>query len=198
MAPLTAVRTWVQHRMSLQLSPDLLSLSLLYCRQVETAVRADYDMKCCLVTATLSLPHPPALSADAARQPPAATVGQRVNFQCDRLAEPHREIRVVLHRVLGQRVDEDIEPVAVHHQVGHHMRELVGLEQDQNISDWVRPARRVAEGLDLDLAMRPECRAHPFGNGACACRIVVDVGVIAQVMDGFGSFLGHRASLPAG
>ncbi|HEY5870208.1 MAG TPA: hypothetical protein VI542_32340, partial [Candidatus Tectomicrobia bacterium] len=35
--------------------------------------------------------HPPALSADAARQPPTATVGQRVNFQFDRLAEPHRE-----------------------------------------------------------------------------------------------------------
>ena len=67
--------------------------------------------------------HPPVLSTDAARQPPAATVGQRVNVQCDRLAEPHREIRVVLHRVLGQRVDEDIEPVAVHHQVGHHLLE---------------------------------------------------------------------------
>ena len=59
--------------------------------------------------------HPPALRADAARQPPAATVGQRVNVQCDRLAEPQREIRVVRHRVLGQRVDEDIEPGAVHH-----------------------------------------------------------------------------------
>jgi hypothetical protein len=35
-------------------------------------------------------------------------VGQRVNFQFDRLAEPHCEIGVVLHRVLGQRVDQDI------------------------------------------------------------------------------------------
>jgi hypothetical protein len=43
----------------------------------------------------------------------------------------------------------------------------------------VRPARRVAEGLDLDLALRPKRRAHPFGNGAGAGRIVVDVGVIA-------------------
>jgi hypothetical protein len=45
--------------------------------------------------------------------------------------------------------------------------------------------------------MLPECRAHPFGNGACACRIVVDVGVIAQVIDGFCRVLGYRASLPA-
>src|SRR5215471_3161470 len=127
------------------------------------------------------------LSADTARQPPAATVGQRVYFQCDWLAEPHREIRVVLHRILGQRVDEDIEPGAVHHQVGHHLRELVGREKDQHVGDRVRPHRCVAEGLDLDLAMRPERRAHPFGNGACACRLVVDVGVIAQVMDGFCS-----------
>src|SRR5262245_26874951 len=44
---------------------------------------------------------PPALSADAARQPPAATGGQRVNFQCDRLAEPQRQIRVVRHRNLS-------------------------------------------------------------------------------------------------
>ena len=126
--------------------------------------------------------HPPALRADAARQPPAATVGQRVNVQCDRLAEPQREIRVVRHRVLGQRVDENIEPVAVQHQVGHHMLELVGLENDQNVGDRVRPDRRVAEGIDLDLEILPERRAHPFGNGACACRIVVDVGVIAQVI----------------
>src|SRR5262249_57852668 len=51
--------------------------------------------------------HPPALCADAARQPPAAPVGQRVNVQCDRLAEPPRKIRVVFHRGLGQRVDDD-------------------------------------------------------------------------------------------
>ena len=132
--------------------------------------------------------HPPALRADAARQPPAATVGQRVNVQCDRRAEPQREIRVVRHRVLGQRVDEDIEPVAVHHQVGHHLRELVGLENDQHVGARVRPARRVAEGLDLDLALRPERRAHPFGNGAGAGRIVVDVGVMAQVMTDFAVF----------
>jgi hypothetical protein len=75
----------------------------------------------------------------------AATVGQRVHFQCDRRAEPHRKIRVVRHRVLGQRVDEDIEPSAVHHQVGDHLRELVGLENDQHVGARVRPDRRVAK-----------------------------------------------------
>jgi hypothetical protein len=126
--------------------------------------------------------HPPALRADAARQPPATTVGQRVNVQGDRLAEPQRELRVVRHRVLGQRVDEDIEPGAVHHQVGHHLRELVGCENDQHVGARVRPARRVAEGLDLDLALRPERRAHPFGHCTGAGRIVVDVGVIAYCL----------------
>ena len=72
--------------------------------------------------------------------------------------------------VLGQRVDKDIEPSAVHHQVGDHLRELVGLKNDQHVGARVRPARRVAEGLDLDLALRPERRAHP-GNGAGAGRI---------------------------
>jgi hypothetical protein len=42
---------------------------------------------------------------------------------------------VVFHRVLGQRVDEDIEPGAVHHQVGDHLRELVGRENDGGVSN---------------------------------------------------------------
>ena len=54
-----------------------------------------------------------ALCTDPAWQPTAATVRQRVNFQFDRVAEPHHVIGVVLHRVFGQRVDEDIEPVAM-------------------------------------------------------------------------------------
>src|SRR5205807_7385147 len=85
-----------------------------------------------------------------ARQPPAAAVGQCVKFQLDRVAEPDREIAMVLHRVLGQRVDQYVEPVAVQHQIRHDVFELVGLENDQNIGDRVRPDRRVAEAVDLD------------------------------------------------
>ena len=41
-------------------------------------------------------------------------------------------------------------PVAVHHQIRHDMFELVGLENDQNVGDRVRPDRRIAEAVDLD------------------------------------------------
>jgi len=72
------------------------------------------------------------------------------------------------------RGDEDIEPGAVHHQVGDHLRELVGRENDQHVGARVWPARRVAEGLDLDLALLPSA-AHTPSQRPGACRIVVDV-----------------------
>ena len=68
------------------------------------------------------------------------------------------------------------------------MLELVGLENKQHIGARVRPDRRVAEGIDLDLKIRLKPGAHPFSHRACACWIVVDVGVIAQVIDGFLQF----------
>src|SRR5438445_12539475 len=52
----------------------------------------------------------------AARQPPAAAVRQCVEPQLDRVAEPDRVAAVILDRILGQRVDQDVEPVAVQHQ----------------------------------------------------------------------------------
>ena len=123
---------------------------------------------------------------------------QGVKFQLDRVAKPDRVTAVVLHRVLGQRMDQYVEPLAVQHQMGHDMLELVGLENDQYIGDRVRPDRRVAEAVDLDRELLAERGAHSLGDGARLCRVVVDVGVIAQIRDGLLGILGHRAALPAG
>src|SRR5882757_2499598 len=67
-------------------------------------------------------------AGSTARQPPAAAVGQCVEPQLDRVAEPDRVAAVILDRILGQRVDQHIEPLAVQHQKRHDMLELVGLE----------------------------------------------------------------------
>jgi hypothetical protein len=52
---------------------------------------------------------------------------------------------MVLHRVLGKRMHQYVEPAAVQHQIRHDVLELFGLENDQNISDRMRPDCRVAE-----------------------------------------------------
>ena len=71
------------------------------------------------------------------------------------------------------------------------MLELVGLEDDQNIGDRVRPDRRVAEAVDLDRKLLLDCGAHSLGDGARLCRVVINVGVVAQVRDGLRGLLGH-------
>ena len=73
---------------------------------------------------------------------------------------------MVLHRALGQRVDQYVEPVAVQHQIRHDMFELVGLENDQNVGDRVRPDRRITEAVDLDPELLVNRSAHSLGDGA--------------------------------
>src|SRR6266851_8493826 len=87
---------------------------------------------------------------DPARQLAAPAAGQRVKLQLDRVAQPDRVEAVVLDRVQGQRVDQDVEPVAVQHQIRYDMLELVGLEDDQDIGNRVRPARLVTKTVDLE------------------------------------------------
>src|SRR5262245_61695077 len=77
------------------------------------------------------------------------------------------------------------------------MLELVGLEDDENIGDRMRPDRRVAEAVDLDRELLAERAAHPFGDGTRLGRVVIDVGVIAQVPYGFRGLLDHLSFLPA-
>src|SRR5215469_1743704 len=100
---------------------------------------------------TPSRPTTHSLRADPAGQTPAATVGQRVKLQLDRIAEPNRIIAVVFHSVSGQRVDQDVEAVSVQHQIWHDVFELVGLENDQSVADRVRSTRRIAELFNLDV-----------------------------------------------
>jgi hypothetical protein len=45
----------------------------------------------------------------------------------------------------------------------------------------VRPDRLVAKPVVLHRKFLFDCRAHPFGDASGLCRLVVDVGVIAQV-----------------
>src|SRR6202022_1632887 len=78
------------------------------------------------------------------------------------------------------------------------MLKLVGLENDQNIGDRVRPDGCVAEAVDLDRELLLDRGAHALGDGAGLRRVVIDVGVIAQIRDGLRGFLGHRTALPAG
>ena len=91
---------------------------------------------------------------------------QGVKLQLDRVAEPDRKTAVVLHRVLGQRVHQYVEPGAVEHPIRHDVLELIGLKNDWNIGDRVRSDRRVAEAVDLDRELLAERGAHALGDGA--------------------------------
>src|SRR5690242_15842090 len=106
------------------------------------------------------MPYCASLCAYPAWQPPAAAVRQRVQFQLDRVAEPDRKTAVVLHRVLGQRMHQHVEPAAVQHQIRHDMLELLGLENDQNIGVRMRSDRRVTEAVDLDRKLLADVCAH--------------------------------------
>ena len=98
---------------------------------------------------------------------------QRVQFQLDRVAEPDRVTAVVLDRVGGQRVDQYVEPVAIQHQIGHDMLELVRFENDERIADRMRPARSIAELLDFDRELFAERGAYALGDGARFCHVVI-------------------------
>ena len=78
------------------------------------------------------------------------------------------------------------------------MLKLVGLKNDQDIGDRVRPDRRVAEAVDLDREFLADPGAHLFGDGPRLCRVVIDVGMIAEVPDRLCRLLDHCAVLPAG
>jgi hypothetical protein len=59
----------------------------------------------------------------------------------------------------------------------------------------VRPARRISEFLDFHIELLAECRAHALGDGARLYRIVIDMGMIAEVLDGVRGLLQrYRAS----
>src|SRR4029077_13445127 len=91
-----------------------------------------------------------------------------------------------------------VESVAVQHQIRHDMLELIGLEDDQGIADRVRSARRITELFDFDIELLADRGAHALGDGAGLRRVIIDVGVIAQIRDGLRGLLGHRTALPAG
>ena len=138
-----------------------------------------------------------ALSADAARQPPAATVGQRVNVQGDRLAEatarnpcgPPPRPRSAGGQ--GHRAQRGAPSGR------DHLRELVGLKMTSTLARRCGP-RGVSRKASISTWHAPRAPRTPLRQRRGAGRIVVDVGVIAQVRDGFGSLLGHQGVPPAG
>src|SRR6266571_4769776 len=93
------------------------------------------------------------LRVHATRQAAAPAMRQRVQLQLYGVAEPDRVAAVVLDRIGRQRVDEHVEPLTVKHQPRHDMIELVGLEDEQDIRDRVRPARLVAKPVILDAEL---------------------------------------------
>src|SRR4051812_16387877 len=104
-------------------------------------------------------------------------MAQRVGLQRHRPTEPHRKRGVVVIGAVGQRVYQDVEPIAVQHQPGHDVLELRRLEDHVELRDRVRAARFVAEhaGLDLELADDPVaqlCRLR------LALGVVIDMGVV--------------------
>src|SRR5262249_49466380 len=70
---------------------------------------------------------------------------------------------------------------------------LLGREDDLNVGDRMRADRLVAEPTELDLALLAEDGAEPLGRRARPLRIVVDMRVIASVLNRVWG-IAHRSS----
>src|SRR5205823_6507916 len=51
-----------------------------------------------------------------------------------------------------------------------------------------------AETVDLDAEFVTDRGAHPLGDGARLCRVIIDVRVISQILDGFFGCIAHAAT----
>src|SRR5580704_4102182 len=85
-----------------------------------------------------------------------------VEHQLDRLAEPGRVDRVVIDHVVGQRVQQDVEPLAVEHQPRHDGRELLVPEDHLELRDRVRPDPVARKCADLDVEAFVEAMGEPL------------------------------------
>ena len=73
---------------------------------------------------------------------------------------------MVVVGALSQRVDQNIKPFVVQHQPGHDILELLGLEDDVELRDRVRPDRLVAEAAVFDSEFAADRLPQPLGNRA--------------------------------
>src|SRR5689334_17962774 len=74
---------------------------------------------------------------------------QNIEPHRHRRAHPQRILAVVVVGAFGQRMDENVEALAVQHQPRHDFLELSGLEDDVELRNRVRASRFVAEGSRL-------------------------------------------------
>ena len=94
----------------------------------------------------------------------AIITSQSIELQRNRIAEPQGIAAVVVDGVIAQRVDEDVEPLAVQHQPGHDFWELRRREDDLKVGDRVRTNRPVLETAKLDREFAANRLGQPFGQ----------------------------------
>src|SRR5262249_28191830 len=103
---------------------------------------------------------------------------QNIEPHRHRRAHPQRILAVVVVGALGQRMDENVEALAVEHQPRHDFWELSGLEDDVELRNRMRASRFIAEASRLYRKTSDECGSQTFrdfpGSG-----IIIDVSVIA-------------------
>ena len=80
----------------------------------------------------------------------------RIELERDRLAQPRRIDRVVIDHVVGQRVDKDVETLAVQHQPRHNSLKLLVLEDHLELRHRMRAYPLAAIGPKLDIEPRAE------------------------------------------
>src|SRR5579875_18595 len=97
---------------------------------------------------------------------------------------------MVVDRIVGQRMHQDVETFAVQHQPRYDGGELGGIEDDLELRDGVRADRLAAGTAALDAKPLHELLAQPLGERAGA-GIVIDMRVIAANCLGFGGSFVH-------
>ena len=73
-----------------------------------------------------------------------------IEDQGNGLAEPKSVDRVVVNHIVGQRMDQDVETLAVQHHPGHHLRKQLSGEDDLKLRHRVRADPLAAELAHLD------------------------------------------------
>jgi hypothetical protein len=133
---------------------------------------------------------------------------QLVRQQFHGFSEPDRVRRVILNFIIGERVDQNIEPLTVEHQPRHDIRGEGILRKDRlHLRDRMRPGDTnelgpAGLGLELlDEGVMQLCRPRP------GCVVEVDVDVIAMKIfpawtrpfppPSLAAFPGCRAFCPA-
>src|SRR5215469_4073730 len=125
----------------------------------------------------------------------AVVPAHRVEPQCYRRTQPNRVPRVVVVGVVGQRMDKDVEALAVQHQPRHDGLELRRRKRKPKLRYRVRAPRRVAQVPNLDAKPRRDLFAQPRGARA-GFGVVVDMRMIAVDRDRLSSCIGHCRFLP--